>query len=304
MKSMIFTAKGGGPLKEITGLSSKAPLLEFDLNSVLEQQSSFTICTEELGTINLMDQLNSIYQKWGKFGPYGDILSLSEIKISDSKTQYIVNFIARLAFHKPSLTVDLVPFIVDKNRKVFFFGIIRDDDPGKGKPAFIGGHRDVKGYHFETPLEALCHESNEEASLKIVPLSPFGDSDKEINISASGNIFHHGREILVRILLGGNNYFTNLKFLGEYNTFEDEKLSNLGVKRVNQTTAIYCRIDIDQELDEETIAGWLKAGDDAKEIFVCKANCADNIPDFGISHHKIIYREAVAQELFGKKFTP
>jgi ADP-ribose pyrophosphatase len=118
MKSMIFTGKNGGPLREIVGLNFNANFVEVD-SVCVKQQSSFTICDEELVGLSLMDQLNEIYQKWEKFGPYGDVLSLSEIQINDSKKHYVVNFIGRISAESLTEATPLVQEEVLFRGKVF-----------------------------------------------------------------------------------------------------------------------------------------------------------------------------------------
>ncbi|HAM88437.1 MAG: hypothetical protein US83_C0004G0052 [Candidatus Falkowbacteria bacterium GW2011_GWC2_38_22] len=218
------------------------------------------------------------YNYWGLFGPYGDVISVVKSREGDNYDYYYIALMGNIEYPLPVLTVDFVPFFEDINLKTFFVGIIRKDDPGKGKPAFIGGHRDVVGYKFQTPFEALLHESLDEAAIKILPVTT-EDMDNP-------NLMNKR----VVIQLGGRIINTELFSLGEFVTGEDEKIKHLNKKRVNETTAITAVIPYEGVLSEELLKKMFQAGSDADDIFVWDTE--KGVPKFGIDHHKEIYKKA------------
>lgn len=125
------------------------------------------------------------YRLHQKFGPWGDLIAVS----ADGPFLYF-NWIMPLAFPKPTLAADLIPFIRDAEGRLFWIGIKRGRPPGEGKHALIGGIRAIEKkelacgptYMLETPLENLMHESGEEAGIFLSNLI-FTNVDPYINIA-------------------------------------------------------------------------------------------------------------------------
>lgn len=181
------------------------------------------------------------------------------------------------AFPAPALAADIVPFFLCADGLVFL-GIRRGMEPGKGKPALIGGFREVHGTHFDTPLQCLLKEGDEEASFKMTPLFP-QDVEK---------IDQEFAPATVRVRIGIYTIPTCLYRLGDFHTSSDEEAFGGKEKRVHQTTAYACRIDV-PTLSIKDIGEQLQVGDDASELIL---QPTDIPPDFGISHHATIYEAA------------
>lgn len=262
-------------------IKTGAPVVAIDNGYAVEREGSDSALDFHAGHHQkLLRYLEEEYRKWGQFGPYGDVISVTCYSDQFS-AYYSINYFGRFEYYKPSLAADLLPFIFDRDGRAFFVGIVRGKEPGKGKPAFIGGHQDIKGFDFETAAGALLHESKDEAAFSIAPIDGWlKDMKKPLADS-----------VYVRVNLAGRSVEANLELLGTYRTGWEEKVESIGRKRVDQTTAYLLPLVIDESLDCATVSSWFKAGDDAREIAVIQAD--KDIPDFGLSHHMLIYLEAV-----------
>jgi 8-oxo-dGTP pyrophosphatase MutT (NUDIX family) len=277
----------------VTKDAFKAPLVEIDTADFGDQTSyalhglriklPFKIGNFPVYEIMIKDLLQVIYKKWGKFGPYGDLIQITVLEDDSIR----IDFIGHLAWPKPALAADLVPIIRDSAGNLFFVGITRKKDPGKGKPALIGGHLDIKGYHFETAAEALIHEAWDEAGIRIKVMKQFVSKVKTtpnmLRIPVSVNLIRHP---------GLGSY---LLLIGTFATSAEEKLLDLGTKRVFQTTAYAMVIDIlNRSLTSEEVAQLFVSGDDAASIYVRKVT-SHRTPPFAIKHHRTIYQATLAK---------
>jgi hypothetical protein len=273
-------------------IKTGAPIIAIDNNAVFDDVFREHGLLGKTYDENLRECVEEAYRKWGQFGPYGDVISISGRRkyLDVMCIDFQINYIGRFEYHKPSLAADLLPFIIDRDGKVFFVGIVRGKEPGLGKPAFIGGHQDIKGFRFETPAGALIHESKDEAAFSIMPI-------------------HHGvaqitkpmsDSVLIQIAIGGREFLASLDLLGTYATGWEEELHNLGRKRVDWTTAYTLVLDYShtEAFDCEKIRSLFQAGDDAREIYVAQVN--EDVPDLALSHHLEIYADAV-KKLCGQR---
>ncbi len=223
-----------------------------------------------------------IYKDWGKFGPNGDVIGIIQ-------PYQIVTFISRRAFPKPALAVDCVIFVRDEGNNYFFVGIRRSKDPGKGKSAFVGGFIDVDGYEMETTLEAVLREVSEEVGLEMIALEHM-----------AGDFISDNVPLVVFPNSGGAVTGTDLRYVGDIETGDEEKLEHLGVKRVHRTFVYTCLIDLPEIQTAETVREYFKAGSDAAELAVQPFSSADPesvraIADsFGLSHHRKMFPKALA----------
>ncbi|MFC1598628.1 hypothetical protein ACFL2U_01275 [Patescibacteria group bacterium] len=227
----------------------------------------------------LIKAVTPAYKYWNKFGPWGDIIQVTVTNGS----RMMIDFIGRLAFHKPGLAADLVPIIVDQTGTMYFIGIERKDT--HGVPALIGGHLDIKGYHMETPAQALLHEAAEEANFKIIPakneLERIQTQPDADNISV---LVELGDQIQVE---------SKLQRLGRFQTSAEEQMKSLQLKRVYETIGYGLRIDLAQSLNISDINEWFQAGDDAKSMQIW--NITKNGPPqkFAFEHHRTIFFSAL-----------
>lgn len=235
------------------------------------------------GFENIKRYIEHYYQDWKLCGYFGDVVQIERI-FTESKTIFIISYIGRKAFHKPGLAADLVPFIKDKDGRLFFIGIIRKYSPGKGKFALLGGFTGINGYHLETVAESLVHEGREEAGLLIKPL------DRNILIKP------FAQEVPVQVSLGKKldklKVDTQMILVGTFPTNQEEQMPYLNLKRVYQTTGYTMMVDIGRSLNVEILKGWLTPGDDADKLVFVELN-KDKLPEFGIGHHQTVFDEAL-----------
>jgi hypothetical protein len=261
---------------EVLAKKDKPPLAEMQLNDL----SSWPHIVGFVSDINkVFDNIESEYLSRGKFGPYGDV-----IFVFHQDDTYFMSLIVQFAFPKPGLAADLIPFVRDKRGQLFFIGIVRKNNPGKGNPASIGGFRNVKGFHFASAAETIISEGEEESGLKVVVCNDviMNDVKNIINL----------REFRAKIIIGDIEKYTRVQLVGTYHTSEDEEISTTGYKRVYETTAYAFVINVDEDLSEETLAAKLKAGDDAQDIFVWNLTRRGGSPKLAFAHHDEILSDA------------
>jgi len=235
----------------------------------------------------IMRQVEKIYAKWGKFGPYGDVIQLSRT-FGNGILKYTIDFIGRLAWPKPGLAADLLPLIEDREGKTFFVGITRKNPPGQGKFALLGGHLDVREFHLETPAEALLHEGRDEIGLCLTP-----DPRDEARFKNQP----YAQTLRVIAHLGRKNPLhlpAKMFLLGTFLTSHEERITGLKEKRIYWTTAYALKVKLDQKLNKKLLATWLQAGDDARGLVILDIQ-RDQIPEFAFAHHREIYNKAIKE---------
>ena len=278
VEKFLFLGYQGRISKLLDGRPEQ-PIIEFE--TLLTEQCTLSV-TEKMTTNNLIDFFQTAYQRWGKYGFMGDIISVTVLETSREYI-YSLNFIGRLAFHKPGLAVDLLTVICIKDGN-YFIGIKRRFDPGKGKLALPGGFLDVNDYHLDTPLETIVHEAKEEIGLNIKVINILDLSTYEL-VEASVEIEYNFQKFAGKLIP-----------LGIMPTGDNEKMPSIGLKRVYHTTAYALVLDMTQsDLDERGIDNWLKAGDDASKLEIINLSKNHN-PEFGLTHHEKIFSS------FMKKF--
>jgi hypothetical protein len=152
-----------GTMSKLCKANNFPPQVELRLDALLE---GFPRISQ--GFENLRVRIDEAYRLHQKFGPWGDLMS-----VSHDGPYPRFDWIAPLAYPKPTLAADLIPFIRDSEGRLFWIGIKRGRPPGEGKLALIGGIRAIEKrelsagptYMLETPLENLMHESEEEAGI-------------------------------------------------------------------------------------------------------------------------------------------
>lgn len=267
-----------------------APFIETDLDSLFKKKIIQIIGTDYVSIAeSAIRQITPIYQAWERFGPDGDIISLTEI----IPQTYLVA-LGRLTFPKPGLTADIVPIVRDVKGRRFLICIIRRDElgnPGRGKPALIGGFRNIQGDHFASGIETIVAESEEEAGLIFRPFDEFAWR----TIQSTPNL----PEVFSFVTIGDFKTSTYLKLLGTYLTSKDEEFrfkidekNWVTYKRVYETVAYACFVDFDRELTAESLAQMLKFGDDADGIVVFDVTNGKR-PDLAFSHHNQIVNDAL-----------
>ena len=282
---LFFGYKGTISPSTITKEIDK-PIIELDANDptpddVISLSSSYEVATEDL-----IKFFQLRYRQWGRYGFMGDIIAVKKIVVDPSINLtdsyiYVLDYIGRLAPIKGLVAADLLPIIKTGKDEYFFVGVRRKYDPGKGKPALMGGLVDVKGYEMDTALKTVFHEAEEEIGLKLFAYRP---KELESLDPISIEVFTHYQE---------QKCFGKLIYQGVYRTGSNEEMPQLGLKRVYQTTAYALFLDmIPFGLKGEDIKNWLCAGDDAASLEII--NLKDKAAlRFGLSHHQEIFDHTI-----------
>lgn len=293
MERYIVVGKDGNAIeiyeigdKEKNHLLKYAPRIELDSNFILhgfESKKRFKRAKNELKYIIRLAE--RIFKEWGRFGHWKDVLQITKHEFM-LHNRYTVDFIGRFEYDKPGITSDLVPFIRDLEDNVFFIGILRKFPPGVGKPATIGGFRNIKEYDFANAAETAIAEGKEETNFKITSLEAEEEMKK----------FPLPENIRVKVSLGKKSsveVYTDLKLIRVFPTANVERNLKLKKKRVYETAGYTLMAYIPRILSKKDVEGMLEAGDDAAKLMVCEVS-KDPFPDFYSSHHTDILREALA----------
>lgn len=283
------------PLKKIS------PIIEIDTGFDFEKSEvmgSFKNFREEKKYLTKIAEEH--FRNWGRCGHFKDAIQITkrEITLGGRKFfEYSIDFVGRLEPEKATHAADILPFVTDMSGNLFFIGIIRKENPGKGKFAFIGGKRDVDGRHYETPVETVVHEAEEEAGLiLILPRYERKKAREDLNEKSF--------DVLVELenCPAEKRYVpAKLELVGSYQVAEDKdlqkilekgKAARVNRKRIYETTAFMVMINTPiRNLTKKSVARWFTAGDDAKAIVVVDLR-KEKIPEFAFGHHTEIFAKA------------
>ncbi len=255
------------------------PLLEVDCN--FDTGEPFQVIGDDLEK-EIIFNVAPIYGGWGKFGHYGDIIIVSSL----GDSWYKIDLIGRLAFNSTNPAVDILPFIVLPNGKIYFVGIHKKIDDVVGK-YLIGGFVDKGRMSIETRPQAAIREANEEVGLKIiVPVK----QKKVFNNKPMP------KNLAVKIILGGFNINTKLFLLGIYKTSVSKKEIILQRMRDQETTVYYTIMEFPKNLSKAEIENLFTAEDDADGIYIYELKEGVQgkgiIPRFSEPHHRKIFADA------------
>lgn len=253
------------------------PIIESQ--TVVTKHLSFKIPENTLERIYFLKQASTWYKKHKKYGAFGDILRFSRIEIANTVI-YHLDLFGHLAYPKPGLAVDLVLFLRAKN-EVFTVGITRKEKPGKGKSALVGGFRNINGYHLQTGLEAIIAEAKQEIGISIKP--NYGFKKK-----VSTDLYCKSIPVTVDFHRRLTHKPASLFLIGSFTTSDAEKIPSLHSKRVHETLAYGLLLDINSRYKAD-LSSYFKAGDDAKEVLVKRAEDAH----FFLKHHQEIFDAAM-----------
>lgn len=267
---------------------SKTPVFEFIPAKTTSFRASKTVWAklegkEEQVVVKRLAQ--RFYRRHGIYGSYGDVIQISRYNILGKENcyMYTADSIMARAFSKPGLAADLVPFVCDTDGNLFFVGIIRGKNPGKGKIALVGGFVDISGYKMETAAECSTREGEEEIGLTIIPAE------------GEGNRFFlepNADYLRTRVRLADMKTSSLLRLVGTFFTSDDEKQDKVGLKRIYQTTAYTLLIPVNRELIKDDVATLFRPDDDAAEVVVVPHDQFHRI-EFAFSHHTEIFAKAV-----------
>ena len=272
-----------GTIEEHSRHLVEGPILEIDTQELLKGPLYEKFFTERPTEDAIYKIAQKAYHDWGKFSPYGELIVTSVLNLSHGEVLFSVDFIARKAFSKGVLAADILPIFTDNEGKKFFVGIILSGKKHKGQPALIGGHLDLNGFHFETPIEALIHEAEDEAGIFFEPIDIF-------KRAVSQKPFL--KEAIVDVTFSVRIYRSKLELLDIYRTGEEELMESYGHKRVDWTTAYSLGVNVDFLLTKEIIQQNLKPGIEAERLLILELG-VDEVPNFAHSHHAKIFADAL-----------
>lgn len=227
-------------------------------------------------------------------GRFGDWIKCSLLTI-DSKNYINFDIIAQAAWIKATMAADLGIFIKNHQR-VYFVGIVRGNDPGKGKPAIIGGIMNCDKV-LDSGAYTMLKETLEEGNLKI---EYEGDLDKlrENYAIAEIPVIVKGFEKIDPKL---GEIHTKMHYVDIFKTTEQERNAD-NTKRVYLAWTYAIIINIrNNDLNKEKLQQIFTAGDDAAEIFIedvtlcfkLDKGITCKVPNFGLDHHPLLFKAMV-----------
>ena len=268
--------------KSITQIFEFVPVNMGEIHAVSYQTTMDPRGVDEWDKGNVRHLARNFYSQRDDYGCFGDVIQISRHLLPHSDNYiYTVDSMMWRAYIKPGLAADLVPFVLDAEGKLFFVGIIRGKNPGKGKSALVGGFVDIDGLEMETAAECAIREGKEEIGLEIVPASR---NEKLLRVP---NV----NRLKVRVWLCGMEHSSVLSLVGTYFTSQEENLRS-GLKRVYQTTAYTLLIQVDCKLTKKDVGKMFLPGDDAREIAIILSNELPGI-EFASGHHRTICDDAL-----------
>ncbi len=228
-------------------------------------------------------ELEKIYQTIPEKerGPFGDIWQVSKGLAT----------LLHKTYPKAAEAADLGLVIRSKDDHYYFIGIKRKNNPGKGKPAFLGGFCSKPKYSYiESGIYTALKEGEEEIGLEI-------EGEKKAIDELINN--YSIKSYPVQLKFGGKSHKTNIEKVKTIKTTDlpinrgGERLPN-GEIRVDKTTlyAILLDTEIESKEFDKTFKETFKAGDDAKsvEYWDITQNIRENKPlEFGIKHHERLF---------------
>lgn len=277
------------PVKASCQGKSKTPIFESAPVNIGEVKTVVYLTTipmdDEWDRGNIRQLARQFYAQCDDHGCFGDVIQIirHRLPIEHSYISHIYTATSMMwrAYIKPGLAADLVPFVLDAEGKLFFVGIIRGKNPGKGKSALVGGFVDIDGLEMETAAECAIREGKEEIGLEIVPASR---NEKLLRVP---NV----NRLKVWAWLCGMEHSSVLSLVGTYFTSQEENLRS-GLKRVYQTTAYTLLIRVDRKLTKKDVGKMFLPGDDAREIAIILSNELPGI-EFASGHHRTICDDAL-----------
>ena len=255
-----------------------SPLAEVDYS--FEAEVIPTLESSDLRT--LIPWIEPIYERYGKFGPFGDVIFIAE-----SSDICIITNIGRVAYNKPALASDLIPVVVKPDGSKIVIAILRGKPPGAGLPAFIGGFHNINGLEMDSSIDCLVGEGREEAGLKIRRVG-----------SRLEDLFNPFPQFAsVEVQLGKSSYETNMVLVGHTYTGPSEHIPTLGLSRVSMTTAYLLPIFLDRQVIKEELLTLLVPEDTEENtsVFLQEINSdgAYQPINFGLEHHHWIWESAL-----------
>ncbi len=284
IEKYILLGKNGSELIHYRPEYDKAliePLIEVNTSDITTDSFPLFVGRSQGRSGVDLNACQRAYKKWGSFGPEGDMIQVVGFPVREM-TYYYITSIGNLAFHKPALTVDLALFLIDGKGKRFLTIIIRKYPPCEGQQALPGGFREVKGFHFETAIETIIHETKSEIGLTLIP--QYEDPSLLPNAQRFDMIVKFPDDVLDP---------ASVKFLhlGNFQTSTEEKLRRgRQAKRVHETSAYAAILEVPL-IGKRKLQKLFKAGDDAHRVSLVEVDSNDSVT-LAFGHHNKILQQA------------
>lgn len=246
------------------------------------------------GTEHFRVRIGEAYRLHQKFGPWGDLMAVT---VDGPFLRF--DWIAPLAFPKPTLAADLIPFIRDSEGRLFWVGIKRGRPPGEGKLALIGGIRAIEKrelplgttHVLETPLENLMHESGEEAGIALSCIEVGDDGPHARVASVAVTIPELG-------IVRSRTELIHVETVSTDHNAERDPLT--GQLRVHETTGYAFNLYVDRPLLAGEIEAALHPTDHSERTtpVVRQIGSFSEVEDihnsFHAAHHRVLFFRALA----------
>lgn len=198
------------------------------------------------------EKASEAYETVGKYGPFGDVIRISRYSVGDHDL-YVPDLIGHLAYPKPYLAADFLPFIQGNDGQLFFICIRKRRDKGQTL-ALIGGLIDIEGIDMETAAQCVIREAAEEAGIRLHPKEQFTDLVNDVPNVLSV-------DMRMEFANGDTVAHNRLQHVGVYKTVATNREKAFGFQRVYQTTAYSCLVRMEKQLSRESIEGMIEAID-------------------------------------------
>ena len=277
-----------------------SPLIEIKFATYPSKTWNISNKTKDEVQKSVLDYYNNLIDEKNYYpGHYGDWIKCSEFKINKEKFLNL-DIIGQTSWLKATMAADLGIF-VKNNKKIFFIGIVRKNEPGKGKPALIGGIMNA-GSVFDSAAYTMLKETKEEANFTMHYLGNLKKLRENYTISRI-SVKINGFKVLNQELRDIKTY---MHYITTIPTTKQDNLDD-GTKRVYTATAFAVLIDIDgTSLDKKQLQKVFEAGDDAAKMYYLdvtdfiKGKNKKNHPNFGLKHHLGLFKKMVV--LLKKKY--
>lgn len=207
-----------------------------------------------------------------KLHGFGNLINPPKLTL-DEKTTLVITQIGRNAYPTPALAADAPIFLKGKGEDnqdhIYWLGIIRGGNPGKDKPAVIGGFdnidRNREGIEYlASTIHTVIAEVAEEGGVNFKPSIPLEQLETDYNLpEMPGELTIEGKPHKAFISQGGMYATHNDPIAQGGESYPD------GTKRVHATRVATITADLGATLiNEAKIRNWFLAGTDAKELHV------------------------------------
>ena len=208
---------------------------------------------------------------------------------------YSIDAVGKKSHKKAQNAADLLIFVGGyhddgETPVTYFVGIERKHEQKKGSFALIGGKRDVLKnssglyVHLETAAETVIHEGEEESGLGMFPVEPERTAHEP---------YLPKLDVHVSLPSIRQAFTTEMLNIGTVECGPEDMLVSEGGMRVFNTTGYTIFLDLARVVNPDLLDTIFRAGDDAARMRYHRLEPGID-PEFGLSHHAMLYDMAVS----------